>query len=278
MFIPHENSGTSVRRVSYGQFAPIRLNMKAMEDEEHRLLSQRNSAAAASARSTITIVVLGSVLALAILGSAGVMLHRDMSRRVKAERALRSSEERYRLLFQNILAAVLVTTLDGQLLDCNEAFIELMGCSSREQALARPATAYYVHEQDREAFLEVLRKEGKVTNLELKLRRDDGNLVWALIAAALIVPEPGSPPVIQATFVDMTKRKQAEAELLSAKETAEAASRAKSEFLANMSHEIRTPLNGVLGMTDLALDTELTPEQREYLDTVKMSADSLTTV
>jgi two-component system, sensor histidine kinase and response regulator len=202
---------------------------------------------------------------------------RDVSGRKLAEDALRASEARYRQLFERNLAGVFRSTVEGRLLDCNEAFARIFGYASREEVLARTTSDLYFDPKDRELAIARLKQERFLTNCELRLRRQDGASVWALVNETLL-GEEGESGLIEGTIIDITARKQAEAELHEAKEAAEAANRAKSEFLANMSHEIRTPMNGVIGMTELVLDTELTSEQREYLRMVKASADSLLTI
>jgi two-component system sensor histidine kinase/response regulator len=120
--------------------------------------------------------------------------------------------------------------------------------------------------------------EGEITNSLTRRKRKDGTLVDVETVSGALGVKGEQPAGLLVLYWDITERKRAEEALLSAKEAAEAASRAKSDFLANMSHEIRTPMNGILGMTELALDTNLTTEQREYLTLVKTSADSLLTL
>jgi two-component system, sensor histidine kinase and response regulator len=149
---------------------------------------------------------------------------------------------------------------------------DLIGASDFSFFPNETATAFFNDEQ------EIIRTGLPVVSQAEQMHDHEGNEVWILTTKVPFRDKDGKVAGIIGIGRNVTVRKQIEAELIKARTQAEAANRTKSEFLANMSHEIRTPLNGVIGMTELALDTALTDEQREYLETVQLSAGTLLNV
>jgi signal transduction histidine kinase/GAF domain-containing protein/ActR/RegA family two-component response regulator/HPt (histidine-containing phosphotransfer) domain-containing protein len=127
----------------------------------------------------------------------------------------------------------------------------------------------------RRAVLAHLAGQTAIFEIESRTRAADGRYVWWMMRGKAVRDDTGRPIRFIGTNVDITDRKKLEHELIHARDAAEAANRAKDQFMANVSHEIRTPMNAILGMTELALDSELTSEQRESLSTVKLGAENL---
>jgi len=116
----------------------------------------------------------------------------------------------YRLLFERNLAGVYRSTLDGRLLDCNEAFLEILGFESREELLSRGTRSLYVDPKERSRLVDRILVEGFVRNHELRLRRKDGREAWVLANIGFERGRAGTPGIFEGTFVDITNRKRTE--------------------------------------------------------------------
>ena len=203
---------------------------------------------------------------------------RDVTDRKEAERKHARLAERLSLATEVAGIGVWEWDLSSNSLTWDTTMFEIYGVPPAA-ALTYQQWSALVHPDDlplREAELQKAISE-KCSSGCAEFRIILANGVAKDISASerVVLDAAGTPCRVVGVNVDISERKQAERGLRAAKDAAEAANRTKSEFLANISHELRTPMNGVIGMTDLVLDTELTVEQRENLEIVKSSADAL---
>jgi two-component system, sensor histidine kinase and response regulator len=197
---------------------------------------------------------------------------RDLTERKRLENALREIED-HRAILNFMEDGYTELDLRGNNLFVNDAYCRIFN-RTREEVLD-PEYLRLTHNpvslNIRELFKQVYATGEPVKGLEYEYKPGR----FCEITVSLKRGKDGQPTGFVTITRETTLRKQHEQELGRAKEAAEAANRAKSDFLANMSHEIRTPMNGIMGMTELALGTELTEEQRDFLETVRSSSDSL---
>ena len=201
---------------------------------------------------------------------------RDVSDRKKSETLLTRSEEKYRRIIENINGGILESDVNGKITYIYDGFINLTGFAKEDilgkselDLLADPSGTEIMQIQHEQ------RKEGKTGVYEIQIKRKDGSKIWVLVSGAPIYDDQGIITGSIGIYLDISLRKKAEEELITAKEVAEHSVKIKEIFLANMSHEIRTPMNAILGMGKLLIDTTIDNKQKKYLNAINTSANNL---
>lgn len=209
--------------------------------------------------------------------SLEMVVWQDLSYIKEAEEKLRLSEDRYRTIVDNTNEIIYTLSLDGLFTYVSPSWTRHLGHPVDE--VVGKAFIDYVHPDD------VLK--GKVYTYRLfkdpthrgtcmyRAMHADGTIRWHETSGSVVLDREGNPLHFVGLSQDVSERRQSRAALEEARDAALASSRAKSQFLATVSHEIRTPLNGVLGMTNLLADTNLSREQKSYLNTIQSSGEIL---
>ncbi|MCP4755253.1 MAG: PAS domain S-box protein, partial [Proteobacteria bacterium] len=204
-----------------------------------------------------------------------VILKKEQKERRKAE--LWASEQRLASMIEQSPLAVIEWNLDFEVIEWNMAAEQMFGYTA-EEALGRHAVGLIASKDARSfaerAWRDMIDGKGGAHSIHDNLTRD-GRIITCEWHNTNLLNAEGEISGVFSVVQDITERKQAEQELKKAKTVAEKATRAKSDFLANMSHEIRTPLNAIIGLSHLAMETLLTPQQRDYQKKIHASAHTL---
>lgn len=228
--------------------------------------------------------ITGSSVDIDDLKRADRALRDDLSVRWQLEAALRRAKERLDIAVQGSNLTVWEFDMpDGNMATATPTYVNVMEYAGLDPSAVPRAFAdafpMFVHPEDLEPvgkkLYEALEGGGHEFESELRVLHKDGTYHSSLARAGIQRDEHGMAIRVTGSTVDIDQLKRVEQDLRHAKDAAEAANRAKDEFLANVSHEIRTPMNAILGMTELVLDTPLTPDQRLSLNTVKSATDNL---
>jgi PAS domain S-box-containing protein len=211
---------------------------------------------------------------------AGAHLAGNAIERLRAEEKLRENAERIAMAEKAAAFGIWQADIPTGMLSLSEGFAALVGLTGKPLRMHLDQWREMIYPDDREALdaagNKAIAENGSFSS-EFRVVTPDGSIRW-MRSRARLEREEGQPKLISGAMIDITREKEMLLRLEQALAAADAANRAKSEFLANMSHEIRTPMNGIIGMTELTLETELDLTQREYLNAVKYSADSLLSV
>ena len=206
------------------------------------------------------------------LGSVALIL--DVSRQKMAERKIRDSENKIRIIFDNSAAAITMTDAQERIMSWNKFTESMLGKTHADLHLKHISSLYPAEEWDKIRAAGI-REKGAMHHLETKVLCRNEEVIDVDLSVTVLKDVNGEVTGSVGIMQDITQQKKVRQELLRAKIMAEEANSAKSMFLANMSHEVRTPMNTIMGMVDLTLDTQLTEEQRENLTTIKNAADIL---
>ncbi len=202
----------------------------------------------------------------------------------KLDQRLRDQQFYTRSLIESNIDALMTTDPQGIITDVNKQMEALTACT-RDELIGAPFKNYFTDQERAEAGIKQVLAKGKVTNYELTARGRDGKQTVVSYNATTFYDRDRVLQGVFAAARDVTERKRLDqvleeqnVELQSAKVLAERASLSKSDFLSNMSHEIRTPMNAIIGMSHLALKTEMTPRQRDYLKKIQGSGQYLLSI